>query len=236
MRKFLFVALLIFLADLGGTAQTFRQQIYRSYITGDMDGWEKLLQENTGKMKVEKDLYDYAMAHYGFIGYCIGRDQKQRARPWLDRVEVIADELVAKYPQDPRYYALRGALYGFRISYQPQKAMFIGPKALKQVNRALEKGPDCAQAWIENSNKDYFMPEIFGGSKVNGIAGYEKAIRMMEKDLDFIKENWYYLNVHMILASWYEQRGRSFASHEMYRKVLEIEPRFAWANEKLAKK
>ncbi len=216
-------------------AGEFNDIIYRAYISGDIDSWEKSLKTIRAESLKIDERYDFAIAHYGFIGYCLSRDEKQRARPFLENVEVITENLLKIEPDNPRFIALRGALYGFRISYQPQKAPFIGPKALKKVNLALEKGPDCPQAWIEAGNKDYWMPEIFGGSKVTAMAEYEKAIRMMETDPEFIKQNWYYLNVNMILASWYEERGRTFAANEIYRKVILFEPEFSWAREKLAK-
>lgn len=214
-------------------AGDFRKTIYQAYISGDMDSWERLLNSlQAPEMNVD-DRYDFAMAHYGFIGYCMGRDEKKRARPYLAAVEVIADELLQTDPDDPRYLALRGALYGFRIGYQPQKSPFIGPKALKIVTMALEKGPDCPQAWVEAGNTDRFMPELFGGSKQEALVKYETAVRLMEKDPGLVRENWYYLHINMILAAWYEEKGRTFAAREIYRKLTGLEPHFSWAREKL---
>lgn len=218
---------------LVSAAGDFRKTIYQAYISGDMDSWERtLIRLQKTDMKID-DRYDFAMAHYGFIGYCMGRDEKKRARPFLDAVEVIADELLGTDPDDPRYLALRGALYGFRIGYQPQKSPFIGPKALKIVSLALDKGPDCPQAWVEAGNTNWFMPELFGGSKPKALAEYETAIRLMEKDPDLVRESWYYLNIQMILAAWYEEKDRTFAAREIYRKVIGLEPQFSWAREKL---
>jgi len=235
MNKFSVLVFVFCLVSYSAVAQSFNQKLYQSYISGDMDTWEKLLKTDQQNWASTEEQFEFAMAHYGFIGYCLGRDQKSRARPYLDRVEKITEDLLVKVPNDARFLALRGALYGFRISYQPQKAMFIGPKALKFVNLAIDKNQDCPQAWIESGNKDWFMPEIFGGSKTQAMANYEKAIKIMEKNPAYIRENWYYLNVHIILGDWYGQRGRSFASREVYRKLLGIEPEFGWAKEKLAK-
>jgi tetratricopeptide (TPR) repeat protein len=232
-RFLLFALMALFVGE--AVAQSFTSDIYQAYISGDMDRWEKLMEKRSPEAVAANERYDLAMAHYGFIGYCMGRDQKQRARPYLDKVEMIADQLLAEFPDNPRYIALRGALYGFRISYQPQRSPVIGPKALKKVNLALEKGPDCPEAWVEAGNKDWWMPEIFGGSRIRAMANYEKAIQLMEKDPESIRNNWYYLNVHMILAAWYEERGRTFASREIYRKMVAFEPGFAWVREKLQK-
>jgi hypothetical protein len=201
-----------------------------------MDAWEKLLKDGPAIMITPADRYELAMAHYGFIGYCLDHEQKQRASPYMDLVEVIVNKLVKDFPDDPRYIALRGALYGFRFIYDPQKILVIGPKALKTVNQALKMGPECPQAWIETGNKDWWMPEIFGGSRLEALADYEKAIRMMERDPDFIRGNWYYLSVNMVLANWYEQCGRTYAAREICRKMVTLEPEFEMARQKLDKK
>lgn len=236
MRSRLLSCLLVWFFAAALNGQSFNDKIYQAYITGDMNGWEKTLKENNPDELKPADLYDFAMAHYGFIGYCLGRDQKQRARPYLDKVELMADKLADLYPEQAEYIALRGALYGFQMSYQPHKSMFIGPKAQKKVNLALEKDPECPQALIEKGNMNYWMPGIFGGSKTKALADYEKAIRLMENNPSLIRNNWYYLNIQMILASWSEESGRTFAAREIYRKLIQLEPRFSWAREKLEKK
>ncbi|MFO7616414.1 MAG: hypothetical protein R6V75_04115 [Bacteroidales bacterium] len=208
------------------------ERIYRAYITGDMHTWEALLRELPANSP-EPELYEMAMAHYGFIGYCLGREEKSRARPYLDRVEEMTRLLLIINPDNPRYLALQGALYGFRMGYQPQKIMVIGPKSLKVINLALEMGPDSPEAWIESGNKDWHMPAAFGGSKERAISSYEKAIRLMEADPAFNRKDWYYLNIQMILAEWYASRNLTFLAQEIYRKLLSIEPAFQWAGEKI---
>ena len=107
----LFLSLISLIVCAGG----FRDGIYRAYITRDMDAWEKLLKDSPVIMITPADRYELAMAHYGFIGYCLEHEQKQRARPYMDFVEVVVSRLVKDFPDDPRYVALRGALYGFRF-------------------------------------------------------------------------------------------------------------------------
>lgn len=217
------------------SAQTFQAEIYQAYISGNMDQWEKALQSYSPAKPTQYELYDLALAHYGFIGYCLGRDQKARAKPYLNQAEILTKGLLEIYPDNPRFIALRGALYGFRMSYQPQKIMTIGPKALKEVKRAMQAGPDCPEAWVENGNTDWFMPALFGGSRERALNAYKKAITILERTPGQLTNNWYYLNLHMILASWYEERNMSFFANELYRKVLQIEPKFSWAAEKLQK-
>ena len=232
-KDFLILGLSIFILQSSVFAQSFEQKIYRYYISGDINSWQKELEVPNPESLGQEDLYNLALAHYGFIGYCLGRDEKQRARPYLDRVEGYAEILLSRNPDEPKYVALRGALFGFRLIYQPQKMMTIGPKSLKYINRAMELDPECPQALVENANTDWFMPAMFGGSRDKAVEGYKKAISNLEKDPASLKDSWYYLNLHIALAGWYEERNMTFMAREMYRKAIQVDPAFSWAREKL---
>ncbi|MCK9324637.1 MAG: hypothetical protein M0P69_03990 [Bacteroidales bacterium] len=238
-RLFLSIMILLLMPlDSSGAnnqSQTFQNRIYQAYITGNISTWEKLL-ETLPANPTESELYEMAMAHYGYIGYCMGRDEKRRARPYLDRVEDLTDRLLEISPENPKYLALHGALFGFRMGYQPHKVPIIGPKSLKAINSALDHGPNCPEAWVESANKDWYLPAAFGGSKERAIEHYLKAIELMEQNLADYQGYWYYLNTHMILAEWYNSRNQAFLAKEVYRKLLAMEPNFQWATEKLQEK
>lgn len=234
--KMRYIAMFLLLVPFGQLgAQGMKEDLYRYYVANDWDSWEKLIAGGQWNTLPASDQYEFAMAHYGFIAWCLGHDQKVRAKPYLEKAELMTDDLLKRSPGDARFLALRGALFGFRLLYEPHKIMSIGPKSLKNINEAIEKDPDCAPAWIELGNMDWSTPGFLGGSKLEALAEYEKAIKLMEKNPEFIRHSWYYLNVNMILANWYQTRGRTFASHEVYRKVLQIEPEFSRAKQELAK-
>jgi len=227
---------LILSALFGNTfSQDFNESIYQAYISGNIPAWEDLLKaRDTGKLTVGES-YDVAMVYYGIIGHYLGNDQKKKARSFLPRLESLTAELLQRQPNDPRFIALNGALLGFKMSFQPSTMFVLGPRALDAITLALEKGPDCPQAWVESGNKDYHMPEIFGGSKEKALEEYGKAIGLMEKDPHFNSKNWYYLNINVVLAGWCEKRSRTFAAREIYRKLILTEPQFNLAREKLGK-
>ncbi|OFY50098.1 MAG: hypothetical protein A2X22_13025 [Bacteroidetes bacterium GWF2_49_14] len=214
-------------------AQSFNDQIYQSYITGDMDRWERLLKENDGKMYKPEGRYNYALACYGFIGYMIGEDEKPRSRPYLNRAEVIVDGLLMENPDVPKYMALRCALYGFRAEYQPGKIPSLLPKGMKLMSEAEKSGANSPQVWLEMGNRDWFLPVALGGSDLNAIEEYKKAIGMMEALPGFTRNNWYYLKAYKILIGWYEKLNFRFQATETCRKLLTIEPDFVWARREL---
>lgn len=213
-------------------AQSFNDGIYHAYVVRDMNLWEQMLRDNRNRIKSPPEKYDFAMACYGFIGYCLGKDQEKRAQPFLETVDSLADCLLKTDPFKPEYLALRGAVYGFRLSCQKHKLLSLGPKASQAISMAMHMGSGCPQAWVEAGNRDWWMPEIFGGSRVNALTKFEKAIGLMEADPLLLKNNWYYLNINMMLAGYYEQSGMTVAAREIYRKMIRLEPEFHWARER----
>jgi hypothetical protein len=233
--KFLNLSFLFLLSSffLNLHSQSFTDQIYHSYITGNMDRWEGLLKENSGKMQNAEARYTYALACYGFIGYMIGVDEKPRARRYLDRAEEVMDSLLAVNHDVPKYMSLRCALYGFRSEYQPHMIPVLIPKAKRLMAEAEEKGANTPQVMLEMGNRDWFLPESLGGSDLKAIDEYKKAISMMEAKPGFTQNNWYYLKAHKILIGWYEKLNFKFQATETCRKLLEIEPEFLWAQAEL---
>ena len=236
MRDLILISYLIFLilpAYPGIAQNSFRSEIYSSYISGDMDRWERSMKGAADPGRNAEALYEYALAHYGFIGFCMAKDDKGKARDYLEKTRVLSARLIELRPADPRFVALEGALYGFQMAFKPHLMPVIGPKSLKTVNLALELGPAIPQALIESGNKDWFMPAVFGGSKERAMKQYEAAISIMGKDEYFTRENWYFLNSQMILAGWYEEMGLNNRARGMYLKIIGIEPEFEWVREKL---
>lgn len=229
-KKILTLFSALFLA-LTIQAQTFEQIIYQAYVRGDMDAWENEIQKQSRLNNTDYQSYQLAMACYGFIGYCVGSDQKKRAEPFLEQGEAICEKLIENHPQKAEYLALRGAFYGLRLSFQPHKAMSLGPKSLKTLKQALEMAPESPYTLVEYANMDWWMPAVFGGSKDRALEGYEKAIQNLEKNPEQLKNNWFYLNIHMILARWYKEKGQVAKGNYLVKKVLQREPEFQWARE-----
>lgn len=228
-----YLIILIFSPCPGSAQESFRSGIYSSYISGDMNRWESLIKATPAPVRDAEALYEYALSHYGFIGFCMAKDEKGKARDYFQKTSELSARLVELRPADPRFVALEGALYGFQMAFKPHLMPVIGPKSLKALNRALELGPTTPQALIESGNKDWFMPAVFGGSKERAMKQYETALSIMGRDEYFTKGNWYFLHSQMILAGWYEEMGLHSRARGIYLKIIGIEPEFMWAMEKL---
>ncbi len=225
-------------AMIGRTAaqESFRPELYSLYISNRMIEWTIPMQRVQQQVQRSADrdmMFDLLLAEYGFIGYCFSKDWNDKAAEWVEDADALADRLISLDPSRAAVYAIKAAIYGFRITLHPAKAVFYGPKNKLNIDKAIELDPGDPIGWFVYGNSEFFRPAAFGGSKTRGIEYYRKAIGLLEKDPDEMENNWFYLNMLMMLADAYERTSQAALARETYRKILQVEPRFTALNEKL---
>jgi tetratricopeptide (TPR) repeat protein len=218
------------------TLQQFDEAIYEAYVTGDTYLWEKTLEKGVGTFNLsQKDaIYKLSLAYYGLIGNYINAEKLNEAEKHIEYIKPIIEKMLDRNPGSSRFNALRGALYAFEINLSSYKAMFLGPKSQKYIEKAVDLDSSEPQAWVEYGNMMYYMPSIFGGDKAKGIEAYQKAIGLFENK-NQLKHSWLYLNTIAVLGQWYFQMDEPKKSEACYKKVLSIEPQFKWVKELIKK-
>lgn len=212
-----------------------RQMIYRAFTEDRMDMWLEAINmlereyERSGSPDI---LYELTLARYGYIGYNLGVDNRDEARTQI----ALAEETMDKLMRSPRYessaYALQAAMYAFRISMAPWRAVFWGRRSMNLIDKAIETDPTNPSAWIEHGNAMFYAPATFGGSKEKAIESYRKAIGLLENEMDD-NHRWLYLNTLVALAKSYIETGNRSLALITYKKALEFEPGFTWVRDKL---
>jgi tetratricopeptide (TPR) repeat protein len=210
--------------------------IYRGYITGDMELWKRGMNELQQSYSREPDactLYTLTEARYGYIGFLLGTGDKGRARPLIDAFEQDV-ELLSAYPEyTAETEAFRISLLGFRMGLNPARAVILGPKALKQLETAMERGGNSAVVWIEKANSEAHMPAFAGGSKEKAAASFREALRLYEAGSGISACNWRYLNTMVLLGQLLEQMDDWQGAREAYRRALKRAPDFKWVRDEL---
>jgi tetratricopeptide (TPR) repeat protein len=210
--------------------------IYRGYLTGDMELWKKGmngLQQSYSRQPDACTLYTLTEARYGYVGYLLGTGDKGAARSLLDAFEKDV-ELLATYPEySAETEAFRISLLGFRMGLSPARAVTLGPKALKQLETAMEKGGNNAVVWIEKANSEAHMPAFAGGSKEKAAASFREALRLFEAGSDMSACNWRYLNTMVLLGQLLEKMDDWQGAREAYRRALRRAPDFEWVRDEL---
>jgi tetratricopeptide (TPR) repeat protein len=207
---------------------------YRYYISGDMDSWLQSMEELSDRYYRSRDfsiLEDLIEARYGYIGWAIENDRKQGKKVLKVAVDEI-DTYLTRYPGDVEMIALKAAFIGYQMAFRPYLAPIKGPKSLKLMDKALELEPNHPQALIQKANAEYYMPGILGGSREEALKKYRQAATIIEVRGE-AEGSWQYLNLLTAIARGYEETGQDREAYRMYRKILEIEPRFAWVRDDL---
>jgi tetratricopeptide (TPR) repeat protein len=231
-----FAAMLIAMPFTAVSQDCSNCDIYRGYVTGDMKLWEKGmndLQQSYNRQPDGCTLYTLAEARYGYIGYLLGTGDKSAARPLIDAFEKEV-ELLGTYPEYvAETEAFRISLLGFRMGLNPARAVTLGPKALKQLETAMEKGASTAVVWIEKANSEAHMPAFAGGSKEKAAASFREALRLYEAGSGMSPCNWRYLNTMVLLGQLLEKMDDWQGASDAYRRALKRAPDFEWVRDEL---
>ena len=210
--------------------------IYKGFVNGDMQIWQKgikELQELYSRESGSCTLYTLTEAKYGYAGFLLGSGDKNAARPVIDDFEKDIT-LLAAYPEyKAETEAFRIALLGYRMALSPARAVTLGPKALKQLEVAMEAGSNNASVWIEKANSESHMPAFAGGSKEKAAASFREALRLFEADKSLSDCNWRYLNTIVMLGQLLEQMDDYKGAREAYLRALKREPEFQWVRNEL---
>jgi tetratricopeptide (TPR) repeat protein len=210
--------------------------VYRGYISGDMQAWARgmtELQERYNREGRSCTLYALAEARYGYAGYLLGTGDKNAARPLIDAFEKDIERLAAYPEYRAETEAFRISLLGFRMALNPARAVTLGPKALKQLQVAMDAGPKSASVWIEKANSEAHMPAFAGGSKEKAAASFREAIRLFEADAQLSECNWRYLNTMVLLGQLLDKMEDYRGAREAYQLALKREPGFRWVRDEL---
>ncbi|MCJ7821008.1 MAG: hypothetical protein MUP53_07375, partial [Bacteroidales bacterium] len=210
--------------------------IYTGYVSGDMVKWEKALadlEEICRKDQSSYNLYCLADARYGYIGYLMATGNDSEVKVYVDEFERDIEKLAAFPDRQAETEAYRVALLGYRMGLNPLRAVTLGPRALKHLEKAMEAGINEPGVWIEKANSEAHMPALAGGSKLRAAESFRHAISLFESDKEALECNWKYLNTLVLLWKVLEETGDYDEACEAYRKALVKEPSFKWVRDEL---
>lgn len=212
-----------------------RELIYSAFVEEKMEKWIEamsILEKEFSKTKGTDVLYELTLARYGYIGYSLGADNRSEARKHIELAEETIDILTATPRYESSAYALQAALYAYRISMAPWRAVFWGQRSMNLIDKAIETDPGNPSAWIEHGNAMFYAPSALGGSKEEAVNSYSRAIRLMEEDMQDTHK-WLYLNTLVGLAKSYRETDNRPMALITYRKALKFEPNFKWVRDNL---
>jgi tetratricopeptide (TPR) repeat protein len=236
MGKILSVLVAIFIfVSANGQEQSFNEQVYSCYIQGDMDRWEVVMDEMEDVWQRTKSydlLFDYTIAQYGYIAFCLAREKKDMAGEII-KIAIRNVQLMLK--QDPdwaRAHALLGGLYGLKVGLNPLKNISYTNKSFDETKIAKPLDPNDAHVWMEKGNFELYKPSVFGGNKKDAIRHFKKSVALFENNKSELKFNWLYLNTLNGLAKAYIKTGNLKHADLTYKKIIRVEPKLTWIRDR----
>lgn len=226
---------------LTATAQTtYEQRLYRSFITGDMTDWAKVLNEmelDLQKNPTPQNRFTLLHAQYGYIGYLLGIKQTDKAKKLIDMAEQNAEQLQRVTAYKSTAYALHAALIAYRISISPYKAPFLGPKSSSLIDQALALSPSNTYAIIEKANARHYAPSVVGGNPIEAVELYEKVLKLLrESNGGEHPRTWWYFNAYTQMGLAAQKSGNKTLAKKIYHNILSIEPNYKWVRDELMPK
>ena len=209
-------------------------KIYDAYISGKMDQWKAVLLEMQHQTpKSSTYLMEEVNYQYGYIGWCIGTERKTEAKTWMEKMEKNLEILEKKKFQPSMIAVYRGSMIGFRIGLNKMQAPFIGGKSIAYAKSAMQLDPKNPLGYMLYGNILFYTPEFFGGSKDEAMGHYLQALKNMESNQSWVKENWNYLSLLAVIATAYYEYGEQDKALNYLKKALEKEPNFQWVKKEL---
>ncbi|MEL6674231.1 MAG: tetratricopeptide repeat protein [Bacteroidota bacterium] len=177
--------------------------------------------------------YEWAIAAYGRIGYCIASESCQDVDDQIDEAQEIAEALLKVKPKSSKAQALYGALLAMEVGRSPAKAIYLGPRSSSYLDDALESDPRNPTAWVEKGNMRFHAPALFGGDMTEAVNCFKKAVTLFDQQPALRKDNWLYLHALAWLGKSYEEEGKNQEALKAYQKALQFEPNFHWVKNEL---
>ncbi len=238
--KILIIFISVFTLSIAIKAYTgkdaYEEKFYRAYVTGEMKQWPDWIRQMEMSYNHHQEpqlLYDIIVAHYGYVAYLIGVERDETAARYIKKAEEYLEKLKPHSRFQTEYEAMKGAFLAFKIGIKRSRAVFLGPRSMEHINRAVELDPSNPVAWMEKGNAEYHMPRIFGGSYEKAAQYFQKAVNRFEKQNNENQYSWMYMNALAWLAQSYDKAKEDEKAEETYQKILALEPDFKWVKEEL---
>ncbi|MFW5852355.1 MAG: hypothetical protein ACOCWB_09030 [Bacteroidota bacterium] len=227
--------LLIFLFIGIYTVQaSYKERIYNAYISGNMQEWKQVIDAMEERSITNADfIADLLNYQYGYIGYCVGIEDYEEAELYMKKAYENLDLLIENKYDKAVISSYKSALYGFEIGISTWKAPVVGPASVESAQNAISYNSSYYLGYVQYGHTQFYMPEVFGGSKKSALENYHKAESLLEYTPRALVSDWNYLSLLVVIAQAYEEVEELQKADRYYEKILRVEPYFSWVAETL---
>jgi tetratricopeptide (TPR) repeat protein len=221
--------------DLGAIGQRIESAGHRA-DSADLQAVRESLQAAPEGAAPDKYLHYYR----GYADYVsaslLSRDDSSRATDLAQEAQSELQEALKLDPDFAEAEALLGASYGLEIGLHPLRGMWLGSKAGRHTERALQLAPTDPRVLLLRAVSDYFTPSAFGGDKQRALQGYRAALAAFDTyhNADGAAPGWGRAETYAWLGIAESHDGQTEAARADLNKALELAPDYALARKRLA--
>lgn len=224
-----------------------KSKIYKSYMNRDMKSWRYIIDDFHKKGISGIDSLDFILCvEYGYLAWTLSEDKTSECEKYLDKafsdldnfeknLESVPKKTHLRKTLEAKYKSYNSAFLAYQIKLSPVRVIVNGWKSVNNAKSAVTSMPDCWFSQIEYGNVMHYMPTVLGGSNINAVKSYLKAIRLMESnpDIEIVNNNWLYLHALICLADAYKSMEDYANVRKCYNKILKVEPDYTWVRDSL---
>lgn len=218
-KTFLFVSAVFSFAVKADQYQI--DQIETAAATLDINRLNDLKQDMTG--------YELALTHYRLSLSASTSGDAELAVSEIDKAITVLQALEKETPDNVEVKALLGNVYGYKISLQPLKGIFYGPKAQFTLAEATALDADNPRVLLFTGIAAMATPAMFGGSEEKAMTAFNQAITEFDTDVNS-NYHWGFAETFTWRGLVYLQQGQLSKAKADWQQALTIEPNYNWAN------
>lgn len=223
MKK-LHILLTAILITVGYTASSHADQtnilaIEQALTSSDLETLSKLSHELTG--------YEAAFANYRLAMCANNKQQSDLAKSSINTSIEQLEALDKSQTSNAEVKALLAMAYGYKISLQPHKAMYLGPKSLEKIESAEALENTNPRVLLAKGLNKAHTPAIFGGDRDEAIQILSQSIEAFSKDdSDY---QWGHAEAYTWRGIMHQQKEQAELAKADWEMALNVAPNYGWA-------
>ncbi len=130
-------------------------------------------------------------------------------------------------------WALKAALHGFLITFDPASGMTLGPQTMAELGRAQAIAPNNPRVWLLDGINTLHMPVAFGGGPARALDKLRRAQELFAAGPDTGAFDWGREDAWIWAGRIAAQQHDYAAADSCYAKALALDPDNVWVKQRL---
>jgi tetratricopeptide (TPR) repeat protein len=176
-------------------------------------------------------LVEYYLGYADYrLGVVVYRMDKEKAIVYLDSAVEHLERAIEAKGDFAEAHALLASCCGIKISFAPFKAIVLGPRSGREMQKARELAPGNPRIALLDAIGTYNTPALFGGGRDKGLEALKKAAELFDRwqIADSLQPDWGAAEVYAWIGVAYLDRNETILARRALESALRINPDYGW--------